>query len=192
MSDNAPPLRLVWVDLEMTGLNPAYDHILEIAVVVTGADLEPIASIERVIHQPEAVMGVMSQKVRSIHERNGLIDAVNQRGVEIRIAEHDVLSLLGQHTYPGQALLCGRSIDHDWKFLAKYMPRIEQHLHFQRIDVSTMGILVDQWFPGVRYDHQQSPHRAMDDVKMGIDEMRYYCREAFGVNLEAVLGNRRH
>jgi oligoribonuclease len=175
------PLRLVWVDLEMTGLNPKHDTILEIAAVVTGADLVPLAEIERVVHQPDENLALMSARVRQIHTDNGLLEDVKNKGMEIRIAEHNVLQAISKVTEPGQALLCGRSVDHDWKFLLKHMPRLEQHLHTNRVDVATMSVLVDNWFPDLMYQPPTTRHRAMEDVKAGLDEMRYYCKNAFHV-----------
>lgn len=182
------PLRLVWIDLEMTGLNARHDAILEIAVVITGPDLKPLAEIERVVHQPPDVLDKMSARVRQIHTDNGLLKDVNERSVDVRVAEKEVLGVVAQHTLPGQGLLCGRSVDHDWRFLVKDMPRLEQHLHFHRVDVSTIGVLVDNWFPGVRYEHPETTHRAMDDVKSGLEEMRFYCRNAFKVDLDRIPG----
>lgn len=176
--------RFVWLDMEMTGLNPDYDAILEIAVVVTGPDLKPLASIERVVFQPDDVLARMSAKVREIHTHNGLVDDVRTKGLDLRVVERDVLREIAQHCGPGQGLLCGRSIHNDWKFLVKYMQRIEQHLHFLRVDVSTFSVLVDAWYPNARYPHPQQTHRAMEDVKAGIQEMRHYCHSAFRVDLD--------
>lgn len=169
--------------MEMTGLNPDYDAILEIAVVVTGPDLQPLDQIERVVFQPEDVLARMSSKVREIHTQNGLVDDVRQKGLDLRVVERDVLKVIAGQCGPGQGLLCGRSIHNDWKFLVRYMPRIEQHLHFLRVDVSTFSVLVDAWFPDKRYPHPHPSHRAMDDVRSGLVEMRHYCREAFHVDL---------
>lgn len=184
----SPEPRFVWLDMEMTGLNPDYDAILEIAVVVTGPDLEPLASIERVVFQPDEIMARMSAKVRDIHSHNGLVDDVRSRGIDLRVVERDVLRVISEHCGPGQGLLCGRSIHNDWKFLVKYMPRVEQHLHFLRVDVSTFSVLVDAWYPHARYVHPHPSHRAMDDVKSGLVEMRHYCREAFKVDLANLPG----
>ncbi len=175
--------RFVWLDMEMTGLNPDYDAILEIALMVTGPDLEPLASIERVVFQPDDVLDRMSSKVREIHTNNGLVEDVRSKGIDLRVVERDVLKVISQHCGPGQGLLCGRSIHNDWKFLVKYMPRIEQHLHFLRVDVSTFSVLVDAWFPKARYAHTLPSHRALDDVKSGLVEMRHYCKQAFGIDL---------
>lgn len=187
----ASPLRLVWLDLEMTGLNPASDAILEIAAVVTGPDLEPLAEIERVVFQPPEVLERMSARVRQIHTDNGLLKDVAETSLDIRHVEKDVLTAIAPHAQPGQALLCGRSVDHDWKFLARYMRRLEQHLHFHRVDVSTIGLLVNNWFPQLAYPDRPTNHRAMADVKAGLDEMRYYCRQAFNVDLSALAARAR-
>ncbi len=183
MSSAVLPVRFVWVDLEMTGLNPQNDAILEIAVVVTGPDLQPLDEIERVVFQPEVTLERMSDRVRRMHTKNGLLTEVRERSVEIRIAEHNVLQMISKHAAPGQGMLCGRSVDHDWKFLTRYMPRIEQHMHFQRLDVASIAVLVDQWFPQLAYQPPATNHRAMADVRAGLDEMRFYCANAFKVDL---------
>jgi oligoribonuclease len=183
-------VRLVWIDLEMTGLNSDHDVILEVAVIVTGPDLKPLAQIERVVFQPEDVLTRMSAKVREIHTANGLLEEVRTRGLDMRVVERDVLKVISAHTGAGQGLLCGRSVHHDWKFLVKYMPRLEQHLHFQRVDVSTFGVLVDAWFPGLPQPVTRTNHRALADVQAGLEELRFYCEKAFRVDLERVAAAR--
>ena len=174
----------------MTGLNPERDSILEIAAVVTGPDLTPLTAISRVVFQPDHVLEAMSGRVRDIHSENGLLDEVRQSGIEIRIAESEVLRAISAHVQPGMGLLCGRSVHHDWKFLVRHMPRLEQHLHFLRVDVSTFGVLIDAWFPDVQYVPPSAPHRAMMDVMAGLEEMRYYCKHALQVDVDRLA--RRH
>ena len=183
---NRPAPRFVWLDLEMTGLNPDYDAIIEAALVVTGPDLQPLTSIERVVFQTDEILARMSNKVREIHTANGLVTDVRTKGIDLRVVESHILKEISAHCGPGQGLLCGRSIHNDWKFLARYMPRVEQHLHFLRVDVSTFGILADAWFPHARYEHPPANHRALSDVHASLDEMRYYCEEAFKVDLAAL------
>ena len=184
----SPPddLRLVWIDLEMTGLNPATDAIIEIAAVVTGADLKPLVEIERVVAAPEDYLDRMSDRVRRMHTENGLLDEVREKGVSLRDAEREVLNAIVPLCPSGEALLSGNSVFHDWRFLARHMPRLEQHLHFRHVDIGTVSALVNAWYPNLEYPQPPVNHRAMADVKASLDEIRYYCSHAFKVDLAAV------
>jgi len=173
-------VRFVWVDLEMTGLNPDIDKILEIALVVTGPDLRPLGELTRVIRQPEHVLERMSKVVRDMHTRNHLLEEVQASTVNLRQAERDAMNLVVKHCLPGQAFLCGNSIHHDWRFLVRYMPSLEQYLHYRQVDVSTVKVLVQAWAKDIAYDKQLSNHRALADVHASIAELRYYCETAFG------------
>jgi oligoribonuclease len=183
-------LRLVWIDLEMTGLNPVTDAILEIAAVVTGPDLVPLVEVERVVSAPEEFFDRMSERVRRMHTENGLLDAIRTTGVSLREAERAVLSAVAPHCPAGEGLFAGNSVFHDWRFLGKHMPRLEQHLHFRQVDIGTISALVNAWYPDIRYPHGPVNHRAMADVKASLDELRYYCANAFKVDLTKVLGKR--
>jgi oligoribonuclease len=187
MSAPADTLRLVWLDLEMTGLNPQTDSILEIAAVVTGADLRPLVEVERVIFQPDDVLEQMSDRVRRMHTENGLLDAVRKSGVSRQEAERAVLTAIAPHCPPGEGMLSGNSIFHDWRFIVRYMPRLDQHLHYRQIDIGTLSVLVNAWFPGIEYPRGPMNHRAMDDVKATIEELRYYCQHAFNVDLSKLV-----
>ncbi len=183
-----PPdsVRLVWIDLEMTGLNAATDHILEIAAVVTGADLVPLAEIERVIFQPEDILERMSARVRRIHTDNGLLDAVRASRTSRAEAERAVLSAVARHAPPGEGILSGNSVYHDWRFLVRHMPRLEQHLHSRQVDIGTISVLVGSWYPRIEFPRPPTNHRAMADIRASLEELRYYCQHAFNVNLEAL------
>jgi oligoribonuclease len=187
-----PPdnLRLVWIDLEMTGLNAAADHILEIAAVVTGADLVPLAEVERVIFQPDDVLERMSARVRRIHTENGLIDAVRASKTSRAEAERAVLSTVSRHCPPGEGILSGNSVYHDWRFLVRHMPRLEQHLHFRQIDIGTISVLVSAWYPHIEFPRPATNHRALADIQASLEELRYYCQHAFKVNLETLARSR--
>jgi oligoribonuclease len=189
---SAPPdsIRLVWIDLEMTGLNAASDHILEIAAVVTGADLVPLAEVERVIFQPDDVLERMSARVRRIHSDNGLIDAVRASKTTRAEAERAVLGAIARHSPPGEGILSGNSVYHDWRFLVRHMPRLEQHLHSRQVDIGTISVLVASWYPHIEFPRRPTNHRAMDDIRASLEELRYYCQHAFNVNLEAVARSR--
>jgi oligoribonuclease len=183
MTAPAEDLRLVWIDLEMTGLNPQADSILEIAAVVTGADLVPLAEVERVLFQPDEVLANMSDRVRKMHTDNGLLEAVRKSGVSRQEAERAVLKAIAPHCPPGEGVLSGNSIFHDWRFLVRHMPRLEQHMHFRQLDIGSLSVLVNAWYPAIDYPRGPVNHRAMDDVKATIEELRYYCQHAFDVDL---------
>jgi oligoribonuclease len=176
-------LRLVWIDLEMTGLNAATDHVLEIAAVVTGPDLVPLAEIERVIFQPDDVLDRMSGRVKKIHTDNGLLDAVRNSKTTRAEAERAVLQAISRHCPPGEGILCGSSVYHDWRFLVRHLPRLEQHLHFRQIDIGTVSVLVSAWYPHIEFPRPATDHRAMADVRASLEELRYYCKHAFQVDL---------
>jgi oligoribonuclease len=171
--------RFVWLDLEMTGLNPDVDEILEIAVVITGADLQPLGEMSRVILQPEETLEHMSSTVRRMHSRNGLIKDVLSSTTTVREAERVALALVVEHCQPGEAVLCGNGIHYDWRFLVRHMPRLEHYLHYRQIDVSTMKILVETWAPKLVYEAPRSDHRALADTHASISELRYYCEKIF-------------
>ncbi len=180
-------LRLVWIDLEMTGLNPAADAILEIAAVVTGPDLIPLVEFERVIAAPEEFLDRMSERVRRMHTENGLLAEVAHSGHHLREVERDVLAAIAPHCPAGEGLLAGNSVFHDWRFLARHMPRLEQHLHFRHVDIGTVSALVNAWYTNIEYPQGPANHRAMADVRASIDELRYYCQQAFGVDLSRLV-----
>lgn len=188
MSDSPQNLRLVWIDLEMTGLNAAADSILEIAAVVTGPDLVPLVEVERVIHQPDDVLDQMSDRVRRIHADNGLIEAVRASKTKCHQAERAVLGAIAPFVPPGEGILSGNSVYHDWRFLVRHMPRLEQHLHFRQVDIGTISVLVSAWYPGVAFQRATTGHRAMADIRASLEELRYYCASTFKVDLTSVAG----
>lgn len=186
MSAASDDLRLVWIDLEMTGLNPASDAILEIAAVVTGPDLVPLVEVERVVAAPDEFFERMSERVRRMHTENGLLEAIRQNGVSLREAERAVVNAIADHVPAGEGILSGNSVFHDWRFIARHMPVLEQHLHFRQIDIGTISALVNAWYPHIQYPYGPANHRAMADVKASVEELRYYCRHAFNVDLNKV------
>jgi oligoribonuclease len=184
-------VRLVWIDLEMTGLNPVTDAVLEIAAVVTGADLQPLVEVERVVTAPPEFLERMSERVRRMHTENGLLEAMRTKGVALHEAERAVLAAIAPHCPAGEGFLSGNSVFHDWRFIARHMPRLDQHLHFRHVDIGTISALVNAWYPDIQYPHGPVNHRAMADVKASLDELRYYCSHAFQLDLTKVAGRRR-
>ncbi len=175
-----PGQKLIWMDLEMTGLDPERDRIIEIAVLVTDADLETIIEgPELVIHQPKEVLDLMDAWNRKHHGDSGLIKKVRESEVSEADAEKQVLAFLEEHCDRRKVPLCGNSVHQDKRFLAKYMPSIEAFLHYRIVDVSTLKELAGRWYPeeyGKRPGKRAS-HRAMDDIRESVNELRFY-REA--------------
>ena len=179
--------RLVWIDLEMTGLNHDVDQILEIAVVVTGADLQPLAEYTRVVHHAEETVQRMSKIVHSMHSANGLIEDVLASTATLREAERSALAVIVEHCLPGAAFLCGNNVHHDWRFLSRHMPRIEQYLHYRQVDVATIKVLAEAWAPSLVMEKEPSNHRALADIHDSIAELRYYCETLFRGGMSAVV-----
>lgn len=174
--------RLVWMDLEMSGLEPRQDRILEIACLITDGDLKLVAEgPELVLHQSDELLAGMDEWNTEHHTKSGLVDRVRASAVSEADAEAEVLAFLADHTVHRTAPLAGNSIHQDRRFVQEYLPRLDEHLHYRNVDVSTVKELVRRWYPDV---YAQAPaksgaHRALDDIKESIDELRYYRRAAF-------------
>jgi oligoribonuclease len=173
--------RLVWIDCEMTGLDPTIDELVEVAVVVTDFDLKPLdAGFDIVIRPSASAFGQMGDVVREMHSASGLTEAM-AHGVTLGDAEGQVLDYLHRFTAPGQAPIAGNTIGTDRAFLARYMPRVDAHLHYRSIDVSSIKELVKRWYPRVYYNApaKHGGHRALADILESIRELDYYRRTAF-------------
>lgn len=169
---------LVWMDLEMTGLDPERHAIVEIAALATDTALEPLdGGIDLVVHQPTEVLEAMGDVVRAMHERSGLLAEVRASTVTLVEAGSRVLEYVKRHVpAPATAPLCGNSIGMDRRFLARHLPDIEDHLHYRSIDVSSLKELCRRWYPEqfrARPDKTED-HRALADVRASIAELRYY------------------
>jgi oligoribonuclease len=174
---------LAWMDLEMTGLDVERDCIVEIAALVTTVDLEPLDDgVDIVVHQPDDVLAGMSEFVTKMHERSGLLPEIRASTVDLTTAGDAVLAYLRQHLpEPGESPLCGNSIGMDRRFLARYLPDIETHLHYRSIDVSSIKELCRRWY---RADFKVRPgkkegHRALADVLESIAELKHYRETIF-------------
>jgi oligoribonuclease len=167
---------LVWIDLEMTGLNPDVDHIIEIATIVTDAQLNVIAEGPVIaVHQPEPILAGMDDWNRRTHGESGLIDRVRRSPFSAIDAELQTLEFLQQHAAPGASPMCGNSICQDRRFLAREMPVLEKFFHYRNLDVSTLKELARRWAPEVLAGLQKtSKHLALDDIRESIEELRYY------------------
>jgi oligoribonuclease len=173
--------RLVWIDCEMTGLDLGIDELVEVAAVVTDFDLKPLdPGFDIVIKPSHEAFAQMGEVVRTMHSASGLTEAM-QHGVSLGEAESRVLEYLQRFTGPGQAPIAGNTIGTDRSFLVRWMPRVDAHLHYRSIDVSSIKELVKRWFPRVYYNApaKHGGHRALADILESIRELEYYRRAAF-------------
>jgi oligoribonuclease len=172
--------RLIWMDLEMTGLDPENGVILEIATVVTDERLEVVAEGPDItIHHPEEVLAHMEPWSRNQHESSGLLERVKNSPYDCRKAEQETLTFLSQYCRKGESPLCGNSIWQDRRFLIKYMPEIEAFLHYRIIDVSTVKELVLRWYPTLHPYSKKKAHLALSDVMESIGELKFYRDRVF-------------
>ena len=178
MQDKITPddTHLVWLDLEMTGLEPATDHVLEIATLVTDTQLNVLAEGPVLaIHQPEAVLTAMDYWNKEHHGASGLLARVRASQHDAAAAEEETLRFLNQWVPAGKSPLCGNSICQDRRFLARAMPRLEAWFHYRNLDVSTVKILAQRWAPAVAEAFKkQSAHLALEDIRESIAELRHY------------------
>ncbi|MBS0291388.1 MAG: oligoribonuclease [Proteobacteria bacterium] len=167
---------LVWLDCEMSGLDPEKERLLEIAVVVTGPCLEPrIEGPVFAIHQSDAVLDAMDAWNKGTHGRSGLIDKVRASTITEAEAEQQLIAFLSRYVPKGKAPMCGNSIGQDRRFLVKYMPKLEAFFHYRNVDVSTLKELAKRWKPAA-YDSfkKAQRHTALADVHESIDELAHY------------------
>jgi oligoribonuclease len=165
---------LVWMDCEMSGLNPESERLLELAVIVTGPDLGPrIEGPVLVLHQDDALLDRMDAWNKGTHKRSGLIDKVRASVLTEAEAEQQLLDFVARYVPKGSSPLCGNTISQDRRFLVSYMPRLEAYLHYRNLDVSTLKELASRWRPDLAYKKKQQ-HTALADVHESIDELEYY------------------
>ena len=170
------PNNLIWIDMEMSGLNPETDRILEIAVVVTNPQLDTVAEAPvLVVHQPAAVLDAMDDWNKSTHARSGLIDRVKTSTLSEAEAEDKMLAFLLEHVPPGVSPMCGNSVHQDRRFLSRYMPRLEAHFLYRNLDVSTLKELARRWKPDIMAGlTKHGKHEALADIHESIEELKYY------------------
>lgn len=171
---------LIWLDMEMSGLSPDTDRILELAAVVTDAELNVIAeSPVIVVHQSDAVLDGMDAWNKGTHGRSGLIEKVKASTTGEAVASEQMLSFLKQHVPASKSPMCGNSICQDRRFMARYMPELEKYFHYRNLDVSTFKELARRWKPEIYSGFKKaSRHEALADIYESIDELKYY-REHF-------------
>lgn len=172
---------LVWMDCEMTGLDPATDGLLEIATIITTYDLEIVAHGPVLpIRQSETKLAKMDAWNRRTHKKSGLLDRVRNEGVSVAEAEKKTLAFVKKHCYARTAPLCGNSIGQDKRFLARHMPALHGFLHYKVVDVSSIKVLVTEWYGGKYQSPQkQELHRALADIEESIAELAYYRKNVF-------------
>lgn len=174
--------RLVWVDCEMTGLDTKVDTLLEVAVLVTDSDLSIVAEGPNVvIHHPDEVLARMNDWCIQHHGKSGLTQMVRDSTISMEEAEDKVVKFVKEWTPENRCPLAGNSVGQDAKFLEKYMPALMEHLHYRIVDVSTVKELSRRWFPEefAMVPRKKMAHRALDDIKESIEELRYYRQKVF-------------
>ena len=172
---------LIWIDLEMTGLDTQNDYIIEIASIVTDKNLNILAEGPNLtIHQPNEIMNNMDDWNTKQHTRSGLKDRVSQSDINESVAERETIKFLEKFTFKGQSPLCGNSICQDRRFLARCMPELEAFCHYRNVDVTSIRELGKRWyFEDTDNYSKRSNHRALDDIRESIDELRYYRKTLF-------------
>jgi oligoribonuclease len=172
---------LVWIDCEMTGLDPAKNSLLEIATIITNYDLEivdrgPVLAIRT----SEAKLEAMDRWNKRTHKASGLLERVKTEGVSVAEAERQTLAFVKRYCYAKTAPLCGNSIGQDKRFLARYMPELHDYLHYKVVDVSSIKVLIKEWYGG-KYESpkKQELHRALADIEESIAELDYYRKTVF-------------
>jgi len=172
---------LVWIDLEMTGLDPRKEKIIEIATLVTDGDLNTVATGPNlVIHQSNKLLKLMDDWNKKQHSKSGLIEEVKKSKITTKKAEAETLAFFRNYCVPGKSPLCGSSVHHDRRFLIKCMPQLHAYLHYRHIDVSTIKGLIERWYPKNRNTPKRKEgHRALMDLQESIDELKFLRKTYF-------------
>lgn len=173
--------RLIWIDLEMTGLDTQHDTIIEIATIITDDMLNIIAEGPSLaIHTPERLLNQMDDWCKKQHGESGLIDRVRRSSISLDDAETQTLAFLQKHLSAGESPMCGNSICQDRRFLARQMPALERFFHYRNLDVSTIKELCYRWRPDILQNlHKKGSHLALDDIRDSILELRHYRAHFF-------------
>ena len=173
---------LIWIDLEMTGLDTDHDLIIEIATIVTDSELKILAEGPVLaLHQPEAALSQMDEWNTRQHGQSGLLERVRASRCDAAEAERLTLAFLEKFVAAGQSPMCGNSICQDRRFLHRLMPRLERYFHYRNLDVSTVKELSRRWAPELPAFDKQSAHLALADIRDSINELRYYRKHVFKI-----------
>jgi oligoribonuclease len=171
---------LIWVDLEMTGLNPAVDYIIEIATIITDSQLNVVAEGPVIaVKTPEQALASMDEWNVRQHTRSGLLERVRRSDVDARAGELRTLAFVRQHVPPQTSPMCGNSICQDRRFMARWMPELEAYFHYRNLDVSSIKILINRWAPQRPQFTKDSSHLALEDIRDSISELRFYRQHYF-------------
>jgi oligoribonuclease len=172
---------LIWVDLEMTGLNPEKERIIEMAVIVTDSQLNILAEAPvMAVHQSDTLLNAMDDWNTRHHNSSGLVARVKESQITEATAEQIMLDFLKQYVPPGKSPLCGNTVYQDRRFLLRYMPGLEKYFHYRLVDVSTLKELALRWAPEVYAGvKKESRHLALDDIRESIEELKYYREHLF-------------
>ncbi|MDM8558463.1 oligoribonuclease [Candidatus Parabeggiatoa sp. HSG14] len=166
---------LIWIDLEMTGLDPYEDAVIEIATLITDVNLNLIEEGPVLaIHQSDEKLAMMDEWNTSHHGNSGLTERVRKSNLDVVTAENITLEFIRQHVPPNTSPMCGNTVSQDRRFLFHYMPKLEQYFHYRHIDVSTLKELAKRWVSSLPEFHKESHHLAMNDVYESIEELKYY------------------
>ncbi len=178
----ADPNNLVWLDMEMTGLQPDCDRVIEIAMLVTDAQLNVVATGPvLVVHQPDEVLDAMDSWNKSTHAKSGLIERVRASSLTEADAERQALEFLSAHVPAASSPMCGSSICQDRRFLARWMPRLEAYFHYRNLDVSTLKELVRRWRPELKGFTKEGKHEALADILESIEELKFYRKSVMTI-----------
>lgn len=169
---------LVWLDMEMTGLAPDSDRVIELAIVVTDAQLNVLAEAPvQVIHQPDEVLDAMDSWNKSTHAKSGLIEKVRASLLDEAQVEAAAIAFLREYVPAGTSPMCGNSICQDRRFMARWLPKLEAYFHYRNLDVSTLKELVRRWKPELAKGvAKEGKHEALADILESIEELKYYRR----------------
>ena len=171
---------LVWIDLEMTGLDPEKEKIIEIATLITDSQLNILAEGPNlIISQPKSLLDEMDEWNQNQHGSSGLIDAVKKSAVTQQMAEIETLEFISKYVGNKASPMCGNTVSHDRRFLAKYMPDLESYFHYRHVDVSSVKELISRWMNDAQTYEKKGSHRAKDDIKESINELKLYKQMLF-------------
>jgi len=173
-------MAIVWLDMEMTGLDPRVDVPLQVAMIITDDELKELDAVERTIWQPESALSQITPFVRKMHTDNGLLDAVKKSDVSLQDAERALMETVTKWCAYREGILAGNSIHADRRFMVDYFPTIDGYLHYRMIDVSSIKELVRRWYPAsALFTKNEGKHTALSDIRESIAELRHYRASVF-------------
>ena len=180
MSNQKSNQNLIWIDLEMTGLDPEKERIIEIATIITDSNLTIVAEGTNLgINQPKELIDGMDEWNTNQHGNSGLIKSVQQSSISEQAAEIETLEFISKYVGNKKSPMCGNTVSHDRRFLAKYMPGLESYFHYRHVDVSSVKELISRWMNDAQTYDKKGSHRAMDDIKESINELKLYKQMLF-------------